>query len=297
MQPKRITIYDIAQEAGVSPTTVSRVIAGHNNVSPKTRLKVQKIIDKHHFTPSSIAQGLLHKRSLTLGMVLPGITHPYYAQMFTGAYKEAVSRGYALILFAHPQEEALSSSILEQVARRRVDGMILSGSLVEATPQEELLIMLKNLRRSMPLVTVSPPIPGLDAINIYSDLTSSVRQSIIHLYSLGHRRIAFLGGSLESRSAGERETGFLSEMKKLSLPTVYLHEAGHTLEAGQLGVIKLFSSLGEKKPPTALICINDLVALGAIHQLKEMCISVPEQVAVIGCDNQFFTPFTNPPIT
>lgn len=297
MASNRITIYDIAREAGVSPTTVSRVIAGHTNVSVQTRKIVQKIIDKYHFTPSPVAQELLGKRSLTLGMILPSITHPYFGEMFEGAYAEARQLGYALILFCLPQNEPLSTLFLEQIAKRRVDGMILSGGVVESTPHEILAPMLQTLRRNMPLVTICPPIPDVDCINIYSDLASSVRQSLYHLYNLGHRRIAFLGGSYESRSAGERERGFLVEAKKLALPTEYRHEAGHTAEAGQLAVIKLFSSLGKQQTPTALICINDLVALGAMEQLRNMGIRIPDDIAVVGCDNLFFAPYTSPPLT
>ena len=297
MGNERTTIYDIAKEAGVSPATVSRVMMGRSNVSFETREKVQQVVDRHHFTPSSLAQGLLRKQSLTLGFILPGVTHPYYAEMFTGAYDEAARLGYALILFRLAQNEQFSQTFMKQIASRRLDGMILSGGVVESTPTEKLVPMLQALRCTMPLVTICPPIPGVDLINIYSDLSSSVRQSLRHLFNLGHRRIAFLGGSFESRSAGERELGFLDEMKNLGLPAVYRHEAGHTPEAGQLGVLKLFSPLGTRQCPTALICINDLVALGALRQLRDMGLRVPDDVAVIGCDNQFFSAYTFPPLT
>lgn len=297
MTPQHITIYDIARESGVSPTTVSRVIAGHTNVSERTRKMVQKVIDKYHFTPSSTAQELLRKRSLTLGIILPGVHHPYYAKMFEGANDEARRLGYTLILFCPPEDQPLSPEFMEEVSKRRVDGMALSGGVVERTPMASLVPMLKALRRAMPLVTICPPIEGVDSINIYSDLSSSVRQSLHHLYNLGHRRIAFLGGSDESRSAGEREIGFMHEMEKLSLPTVYRHEAGHMPETGQLAVIKLFSSYEGNQRPTALVCINDLVALGALDQLRRMKLRVPEDIAVIGCDNLFFAPYTAPPLT
>lgn len=297
MQKERMTIYDIAKEAGVSPATVSRVIAGHTNVSVNTRKIVQKVIDKHHFTPSSTAQELLRKKSLTLGIILPSIKHPYYADMFEGAFDEARRQGYVLVLFYLSQGEALSTSFLDEIAKRRVDGLILSGGVVESTPSQQLVPMLQALRRYMPLVTICPPIEDVDSINIYSDLTSSVRQSLLYLYDLGHRRIAFLGGSESSRSAGLREMGFIEEMHRLGLSDTYRHEAGHTAEAGQMAVIKLFSGIEKGACPTALICINDLVALGALSQLKEMRLRVPEDVSIIGCDNQFFSPYTTPPLT
>lgn len=297
MAIERITIYDIAKEAGVSPATVSRVIAGHTNVSVNTRKMVQKIIDKYQFTPSSTAQELLRKRSVSLGLILPGVKHPYYAEMFEGAYAEARALGYTLMLFCLQDGKSLTPAFMEEIARRRVDGVILSGGVVEITPEEELIPMLQMLRRSMPILTICPPVSQVDSISIYSDLTSSVRQSLQHLYNLGHRRIAFLGGTFESRSAGEREEGFVQEMKRLSLSSMYRHEAGHSAEAGQMAVIKLFSSLRGMKRPTALLCINDLVALGALRQLHQMGLRVPEDIAIIGCDNHFFSAYTQPPLT
>ena len=106
-----------------------------------------------------------------------------------------------------------------------------------------------------------------------------------------------MGGSYESRSAGEREQGFIDEMDRLGLASRYRHAAGHSPEAGEMGVIKLLSPLSRPEWPTALLCINDLVALGAMRQLSRMRISVPGEMAVIGNDNQFFAPYTSPPLT
>ncbi len=297
MQTDRVTIYDIAREAGVSPSTVSRVLSGQNNVNAVTRGRVQAVIQKHHFTPSSIAQGLLQKNTRTLGMILPGIQQPYYASMFTGAHNEAQRLGYTLQLFPIRPQETTTQPLMDHIDKRRLDGVILSGGIVEAIMNEGLVRQLQQLSRAMPIVAVCPPLPGLDCINIYSDLTSSVRQSMRHLYTLGHRRIAFLGGSYESRSAGERELGFIDEAERLGLPSRYRHEAGHSPEAGEMGVIKLLSTLPQREWPTALLCINDLVALGAMRQLRRMQIRIPEDMAIIGCDNQFFSPYTCPPLT
>ena len=297
MQTQRMTIYDIAREAGVSPSTVSRVLSGRSNVNALTRGRVQAVIEKHHFTPSSIAQGLLKKNSRNLGIILPGIQHPYYADMFTGAHAEAQRLGYTLQLFPVRPQENVTQPFMEHIDKRRLDGAILSGGVVESIMNEGLVRQLQMLTRAMPVVAVCPPIPGVNCINIYSDLTSSVRQSLRHLYTLGHRRIAFLGGSYESRSAGEREQGFVDEMERLNLTSRYRHEAGHNPEAGEMGVIKLLDPLPRHEWPTALLCINDLVALGAIRQLSRMQIRIPQAMAIVGCDNQFFAPYTSPPLT
>lgn len=292
------TIYDIATEAGVSTATVSRVLSNHPNVSKKTYARVMQVIEKYQFKPNSMARSLLRRTSQTLGIILPGVENPYYASLFSAAHDEARQRGYAMLLYRTTPSERLNEDFIGQLIERRLDGVLLLGGVVESThPQENLAATLTLLMRHMPLVTICPPIPGVTCINFYSDLKASVRQSVQHLHALGHKRIAFLGGSSESRSASEREMGFLEEMERLGLPSIYRHEAGHTTEAGETGIARLLTPLTPQTRPTALIAINDLVALGAMRQLRRMGIAIPEEMAIIGCDNQFFSPYTDPPLT
>lgn len=191
-----------------------------------------------------------------------------------------------------------------------MDGAILVGGFIEdcdagSSPhaqEDSKAVFLQNmlrLQQAMPLVTIGPPIAGLNCINITSDLGLSVRKSITHLTSLGHRRIAFIGGSPTVKSATLREIAFKEEMSQRGLPFISnAHtQTGFTPQSGELCVTKLFSRQLASKQPTALIAINDLVALGALHQLHRMGLRVPEDVAIIGCDNQFFTPYLDPPLT
>lgn len=319
----KITIYDIAKEAGVSSATVSRVLSGHPHVSEKTSEKVRRIVDKYQFRPSSVARGLYQRTSRSIGIILPGVVNPYYAALFTAAYQEAQSNGYATLVYQTSPTEKLDTSFANQLIERRLDGVLMLGGAVESPELLAYVAPALNLiQQHMPLVTICPPIPGVDCINFGSDLTASVRQSVHHLYGLGHKRIAFLGGSAESRSAGERERGFAEVMQKLGLECAYQHETGHTPEAGEIGIAKLLAGLSAVEVPaeslhgavssnsrrqkdgmdveawpTAIITINDLVALGAMRQLKRMGLRIPEDMAVIGCDNQFFSPYTDPPLT
>lgn len=298
MQNGKITIYDIAAEAGVSTSTVSRVLSGHPNVSPKTAQKVRRVVEKYRFTPSSVARGLYHRTSHLIGILMPGIENPYYAGLFSAAYQEAHQNGYAVLMYRTSPTEQLDASFADQMIERRLDGVLMLGGAVESDQASRQLVpALKALQQHMPLVTICPPIEGVDCINFYSDLTASVRQSVHHLHGLGHKRMAFLGGSYESRSASEREKGFFGVTAALGLSQVYSQESGHTPEAGELGVAQLLCKIDRPAWPTALICINDLVALGAMRQLKRLHLRVPEDMAVIGCDNQFFTPYTDPPMT
>ncbi|MBR2943043.1 MAG: substrate-binding domain-containing protein, partial [Clostridia bacterium] len=191
-----------------------------------------------------------------------------------------------------------ANAVVDRIIEQKPEGAVLVGGIIdnrEACSRENLL----RLQRAMPLVTIGPRVDGLNSINISSDLSVSVRKSINHLHALGHRRIAFIGGTSDIQSSSIREKSFYEEMDRLGLPCDRnLHaETGYIPQDGEICVAKLFARLSPGELPTALIAINDLVALGAMRQLQRMGLRIPDDVAIIGCDNQFFTPYLNPPLT
>lgn len=298
MYRKQTTIYDVAEAAGVSIATVSRVITG-GSASVRAKEKVQQAMESLNYHPSSVARGLDRQSTRTLALVVSDVTNPYYAALVKGASEEAARSGYVLQLYTTsldaPPEEKLFAQLLEQ----RLDGAVLVGAILETSDTDAALENLLRLQRAMPLVTIGPRIEGLSCVNITSDLSISVRKSIAHLTALGHRRIAFIGGNAGNRSASIRETAFHQEMQRLGLSSNQdaRNETGFTPQSGELCVTKLLSRFPRGQQPTALIAINDLVALGALRQLHRMGLRVPEDIALIGCDNQFFTPYLDPPLT
>jgi LacI family transcriptional regulator len=298
MTSGRITIFDIAKEAGVSIATVSRVLSDSAGVKMETKQNVMKVIAKYDFSPSMIARGLHQRKSNTLGIVLPEITNPFYAELFNSADAEAQRFGYSMLLHRIEQNERVDPSFIDRLIEKRLDGVLLAGGIVEC-PTPEIINILARLQRYMPMMIFAPPIKGLDCIYLYVDLYESSCQSVRHLHALGHRRIALLGGDDSNVSSTEREKGFFDETRRLSLNSnaAYRHETGYTPASGEVGVLKLLSSIPRKEWPTALIAINDLVALGTLRQLHRMGMSVPGDFALIGCDNQFFAQYTIPPLT
>ena len=297
MATENKTILDIAREAGVSPATVSRVLSGYPNVSAATQARVQAVVDKYRFKPNSMARGLLQKSSGAFGIIMPDITHPYYAGIFSAAQEEARRHGYVVQLYRLAQNAMITDEFVNQLIERRLDGVLLSGGFIESTNPSDLPAVLTRLQRYMPIVTICPPIPGLSCINIYTDLASGARKLVRHLYTLGHRHIAFIGSTQETRSVGEREHGYVKEMLHLSLEPVQQPETIHTPATGEQAILKLLASNNGPDRPTALIAVNDLMALGALHQLTSMGFRLPQDMAVVGCDNAFFSAFTSPPLT
>lgn len=305
MPEKQPTIYDVAEAAGVSIATVSRVMSG-GSASAKARAKVEAAIAELHYYPSQVARGLDKHETRTFALVVTDLVNPYYTTLCAGAEEEASRLGYSLQVYCTTDGR---QNVLSRLLESRMDGAILVGGFIEdsdasssAAPADSRSTTLQNvlrLQQAMPLVTIGPPIEGVSCVNITSDLGLSVRKSITHLTALGHQRIAFIGGSPTVKSATLREIAFNEEMSRRGLPSFSnAHtETGFTPQSGELCVTKLFSRLSTAQQPTALIAINDLVALGALHQLHRIGLRVPEDVALIGCDNQFFTPYLDPPLT
>jgi DNA-binding LacI/PurR family transcriptional regulator len=294
----KVTIYDIAREAGVSAATVTRVLNGSASVREETRRKVQQIIDAHGYAPSSVAQALGSGSSKIIGIILPSIRNPYYAELVSAANDEARRSGYSLWLYELPREGEITSQIVESLIARRLSGAFFIGSF-DDVDRPDLRELLARLGKYMPIVAICPPRENLGFICMHNNLDSAVRQAVRHLHLLGHRRFAMIGGASRLEDSGMRAVSFLEELKALGLPAPpdYGHLGGGSPEEGQREILQLMTSLPEKEKPTAILCYNDLVALGALHQLSRMGFHVPEDVAVIGCDNQFFCPFTSPPLT
>ena len=295
---KKATIYDIAREAGVSTATVTRVVSGHPSVKAETRARVQRVIDAHGYTPSAAARDLESGSTHTLGIVLPQINNPYFARIFTAASEEARANGYQLWLHQVNGPAQVSLDTADEILRRRLDGVLFAGNIWN-TASSGLSEAISKLGRQIPVVAICPPQTQLDCVCLHSDLVNCSRLPVRHLATLGHKRIAFIGGSLETGDSSRRGQTFLQEMAALGLPDdpAYHIDTGYDAESGERAVLRLLSKLDRPRWPTALIAFNDLVALGAMHQLKKMGLRVPQDVAIIGCDNQFFCPYTDPPLT
>lgn len=298
MEGRQPTIYDVAELAGVSIATVSRAMSG-GSISPKSRQKVEAAMQALRYSPSPAAAHRTEKKgSRRLALVLSELTNPYFASMAAGAEKEARKNGYALQIYTVNLKNGDSETLIDRLIEQKPEGAVLVGGIVENRDPRSIE-RLQRLQRAMPLVTIGPRIEELSCINITSDLSVSVRKSINHLYALGHRRFAFIGGTSDVCSSSIRERAFYDEMDRLNLHADRsLHaETGYIPQDGEICISKLFARLSPGELPTALIAINDLVALGAMRQLQRMGLTVPDDVAIIGCDNQFFTPYLNPPLT
>ena len=295
---KRATITEVAELAGVSVATVSRVLSG-GSASQAARRKVEEAIRALGYTPQAAVRKKEAEASRSLALVISDLTNPYYASLCAGAEEAARRAGWSLLVYQTALTGWTEPNIADRVLEMPVQGAVLVGSAVESGDAETIRERLCRIAQKLPIVTIGPKVEGVSCVNITSDLSVSVRKSIAHLCALGHRRISFIGGSGGIRSSSARRRAYYEEMERLGLPAdlEISTDAGFTPQAGELCVNRLLSATPEPDRPTALIAINDLVALGALRQLQRMGLRVPRDMALIGCDNQFFTPFLDPPLT
>ncbi len=299
MPTKKINIFDIATEAGVSIATVSRALSDTPNLKSARQRKVLEVVQKYNYKPSVAARGLNQGHSKLISIGLPEITHPFYSEMFSAAADEARAKGYSLLISRIPDSSSGYQAFLDQLIERRPDGVILAGGMVEDDKEKDRLTILNHLRNYMPIVLVGDPVENFPCVCISGDMHESAAVSVRHLHTLGHKRIAFLGGKSQKRGSTKREQGYREQMTAFGLEEnicVRL-ESGYWLEDGVIGIQKLLAEFPNGNRPTAVIAINDLVAMGILRQLNSMGIQVPSDMAVIGCDNQFFAAYTNPPLT
>jgi len=287
MRSKRITIFDIADEAGVSVATVSRALSDTSNLKSAKQRKVLEVVRKYNYKPSVAARGLNQRNSKLISISLPEILHSFYSELFAAAADTARENGYSIIPTRVPDNRNGYQAFLDQLIERRPDGLILVGDLVEDETENNRLTVLNQLRHYMPIVLISDPIEDFPCVYISSDMAEGAQISVRHLHTLGHKRIVFLGGKPYKRGSCKRAQGYCDAMRALGLEE-YICERlvyGYSLEDGVIGINKLLSEFNGPVLPTTVIAINDLVAMG---------IRVPEDMAGVGCDNQFFSPMPIP---
>ncbi len=296
MKDKQPTIYHVAQKAGVSIATVSRAMSG-GSISAASRRKVEEAMRELDYAPGGRRGRAGAGRDIV--MVLSPQTSPYYAALCRGAAAEAARSGRRLMSLEYPEGTGCET-VTADLMDLRPAGALLAGFAVESSHSQDVTrACLRRLMESMPLVAIGPPIEGIECARLSADPSQCVRKAMAHLCMLGHRRIAFVGGDRSARFSIIRENAYYEEVKRLGCredPT-YVMLTGCDERSGELGVSILLGSHRREDHPTAIFAINDLVALGALRQLHRMGLEVPRDMALVGCDNAFFTAYLTPSLT
>jgi len=288
-----VTMKDVGQLAGVSPSTVSRVLNGASTLVPitgETRQRVLQAAEALNYSPHPLARGLRGAGTALLGLIVREIADPFFTALLAAIASEAQRRGYNLVL-GHAGSSARQALALTQVLEvRHCEAILLVGDLLD---ESRLVEELQGTELAMVGLCQGRRSPGLSTVN--TDNERGARLALEHLYQLGHRRIALLDagwiGDVEPRRSAYYE--FLSE-RGLDAPSAYHQTTSNDAGGGQAAFAQL---LRLPRPPTAVFATTDVLAIGAIKGAEEAGLRVPRDVSVVGFDDIPFAVYTVPSLT
>jgi LacI family repressor for deo operon, udp, cdd, tsx, nupC, and nupG len=285
-------ICEVAKRAGVSTATVSRVLSRPDVVSPETRRKVLHAVKVLEYAPNSAAKHLRTLRSGKLLVTVPDIANPFFSLILQGIEETAQAEGYALLLGDMQRDLAREEQYGLMLKRREADGLIFFGNTL---PKSVAQLVSAAAPKCAPVVYGCDFNPGLGTSSVYVDNVAAGWDAVTHLYELGHRRIGIVTGSPGSPASRDRLRGATSRDRPLRPGTEFVvMEGDFSIESGYAAVDRL---LGLRRPPTAIFCFNDEMAMGALEAAWGRRVRVPDDLSIVGFDDIRFARHMNPPLT
>lgn len=285
---------DIAQDLGLSVVTISKVLRNHPDIGEKTRVRVLKRMKELNYQPNFAARSLITGRTWTIGLVVPDLLHPFFAQIAKGISVEVRRKGYSLFISSSDDDPALEREEIAQLLARRVDVMLIASTqwTAESFKQFEA--------QKTPYILLDRQFPGFESNFVGVDDIAVGTLATTHLIEQGCRRIAHIRGPEISTAIG-RQNGYkqaLASHRMAPLPghVISIGPSGDHVgdKAGYAAAVKLLSL---KPRPDGIFCFNDPVALGAMRAIFDAGLRVPEDVAVVGCGNLSYSDFLRVPLT
>lgn len=288
IKDRHITIKDVAKLAGVGIATASRALNNREDVSPSTRQKVLEAAQRLGYVPNSLARSLVYGKTKKIGVIITTILNPFYATVVSGIESVLASKGYTLILYNSNEDPYKEKEAILALRQQRVDGLIL------APIEYESLNVKYLIETKIPFVLVARRTKEEDTNFVIADDFKVGKIATQYLIEIGHRKILFLNSwksssaklRLEGYKEALREAGFLINPK-----LIYSLEPNTDLKA------LLEKILLNKSRPTAIFCFCDSIALEVMKILKGMNFKIPEDIAIVGCDNLEYTELLSPPLT
>ena len=287
---KRMDIRTIARAANVSIATVSRTINHVPTVNPKIAKRVWEVIEELNYFPNTQARALVSGRSKIFGLIVSEITNPFFPELIQGFEDVAIENGYEILVSSTNYDPKRMAQCIRRMLERKVEGVAVMTFGIE----EPLLDQLAQRNIPLVFIDVGPPSPGVSILKV--DYHHGIRQGVQHLAALGHRRISFISGPLRLHSAQSRLAAFTKSLKECGIaPTPeWVVEGDHMLEGGVAAAERL---LALKEAPSAILCSNDMTAIGVLHHLYRANLRVPDDISVMGFDNIHIAEVTIPPLT
>lgn len=287
---KRVTMADVAREAGVSLMTVSRAVNDKDGISDTTRYRIQAIAERLGYRPSLIARSLVTDRTSTIGLVVIDNANPFFSEVARGVEHAAYDAGYNVYLCNTEEDAQRELDVLRSLEEQRVDGVILCSSRLD---DDQLQTALKSHSAT---VLINRSLPGDKHGTVLVADVEGARMAVEHLLGQGHRAIGFLAGPLRSFSGQQRKLGYHAALADagIDLPESWQRHCLPIVESGREATQYLLNTHTEL---TALFCYNDLVAVGALQACKHLGRRVPEDIAIVGFDDIQLAALVTPALT
>jgi LacI family transcriptional regulator len=283
-------IREIARRAKVSIATVSRTINRVPTVDPQLAKRVWKVVAELGYYPNTHARALVSGKSRIFGLVVSEITNPFFPEIVQSFEDIAVQNNYEILLTSTVHNPKRMELAVRRMIERRVDGV----AILTFGMEDSLVDDLRFRKVPLVFVDVGPHVPGVSNIRI--NYEHGIRQAVQHLAALRHSRIAFVSGPLHLKSALARKAAFERAMQEISLevPAEMIVEGDHRMEGGMSALVQL---VGLPVRPTAILCSNDMTAVGVMREAYEYGIVIPRDMSLIGFDDIRLSQFTTPPLT
>ena len=289
-----VRLKDIADRAGVSVMTVSKVMRDAPDISVATKLRVRQLADEMGYTPDSLAQGLRSRKTRLFGLVIPAATDPIYARIVMAIEEQSFESGYELLIAHSLKNAEREEQIIRRMLSRRVDGLFLTPVYrlePDAPVYDELL------RQSIPTVLLGHRAPFCQKfVNVETDDLSASQSGARHLIQLGHRRIAFFTGPTAAPSSQERLEGYRRALREADIPwdDRLIFQAGSTIDEGEKAALQM---LDERPGVTAVQTVNDPVAIGASTVFLQQGLRIPQDLSILGFGNVLVSEHFRVPLT
>ncbi|GHN01263.1 LacI family transcriptional regulator [Cytophagales bacterium WSM2-2] len=293
MNFNQVTIKDIARELGISPSTVSRALKDHPDISPETKKAVNELAEKLNYQPNIVALNLRQRKTNTIGVIIPEIVHFFFSTVISGIEDIAYQAGYNVILAQSNESFQREVTDMKALFNSRVDGMLLSLSRETATFDHIESI----INRGMPIVLYDRMYNSPACSKVIVDDYSGSKEAVLHLVDQGCRKIAHLTSAPNLMISKDRMRGYEDALKESKIelnPQWIVESEAGTFEEGKRAAEKLFSL---SNPPDAIFASNDPLAMGAILTIKEKGLKIPKDIAVVGFSNWFFGELIEPTLT
>lgn len=279
---KPATIHDVAALSGVAASTVSRALSTPARVNFRTRARIEAAAAQLKYVPNAQAKALSSGKTKAVAVLVADITNPFYFDIIRGTQLQLKAAGYTQLLVDTEESDEVEVNTIEQLLQT-ADGVILTASRLSDAA-------LAEAAAKMPLVTINRDVPGVPSVVL--DTPTATNQALDHLISLGHTRIAYLGGPTTSNSNIRRWAALSAAAEERGVSVVNLGPFAPRTHSGAAAADALVHS-----GATAGIAFNDLMAIGMLQRLAARGVKVPADISIVGCDDIFGADFCSPPLT